>query len=123
MANDLCGHSLRGLMLSVAGLAWHGLGIDTGCHRREFMRVINYLRLRGPMSKSDLHHRGRIDSPKTRDMLVERFEAENLIRVEGKNVKATTYGEFVESLYERKELPQPENHWMKATGRIYTFDD
>jgi hypothetical protein len=122
MANDLCGHSLRGLMLSVAGLAWHGLGIDTGCPHQEFMRVLAYLRLRGPMSKSDPHHRGHIDNPKTRDMLVERFEAENLVRVEGKNVKAITYGEFVESLYERKELPQPEDHWRNATGRSYTFE-
>ena len=50
-------------------------------------------------------------------MPVERFEAENLVRVEGKNVKAITYGEFVESLYERKELPQREDHWRKATGK------
>ena len=72
MVKDLCGHSLRGLVLSVAGLAWHGLGFDTGCPHREFMRVLDYLRLRGPMSKSDLHHRGHIENSKTRDKLVER---------------------------------------------------
>jgi hypothetical protein len=122
MAKDLCGHSLRGLVLSVAGLAWHGLGFDTGCPHREFMRVLDYLRLRGPMSKSDLHHRGHIENSKTRDKLVERFEAENLIRVDGRNVKATTYGEFVESLYAREKLPQPEDFWRKATGRS-AFED
>jgi coproporphyrinogen III oxidase-like Fe-S oxidoreductase len=86
------------------------------------MRVLDYLRLRGPMSRSDLHHRGHIENSKTRDKLVERFEAENLIRVDGRNLKATTYGEFVESLYAREKLPQPEDFWRKATGRS-TFED
>ena len=104
-------------------MAWHGLGIDTGCPHQEFMRVLDFLRIRGPMSKSDLHHRGHIASAKIRDMLVERFEAENLIRVDGKIVKPATYEEFVESLYARKELPPPENFWGKVTERILEFED
>lgn len=123
MAKDLCGHSLRGLVISVGGMAWHGLGIDTGCPHQEFMRVLDFLRVRGAMSKSDLHHRGHIESAKIRDMLVERFEAENLIRVDGKIVKPATYEEFVESLYARKELPPPEDFWGKVTERVFTFED
>lgn len=123
LAKDLCGHSLRGLVLGVAGLSWHGLGIDTVFGREEFLRVLDYLRRHGPMTKSDLLRRGHVNDRKTRDKLVECFEAEGLARVDGKMVEATTYLEFVEALYSRKELPKPEDYWRKATGRIYTFEN
>ena len=117
MAKDLCGHSLRGLVLSVAGLAWHGLGIDTVCPRGEFLRVPRYLRRKGPMTRSDLRRHAKVADSRTRDMLVERFEAEGLARVEGKTIKATTYVEFVETLYARKGLPHPVNHWARLGGK------
>jgi hypothetical protein len=40
---------------------------------------------------------------------VERFAAENLVRVEGKTVTATSYAEFVAALYARDDLPAPVN--------------
>jgi hypothetical protein len=113
LTNDLCGHSLRGLVLSVAGLAWSGLGIDLGCTRDELLRVLNYLRRKGPMSLSDMLYRAHIQDAKTRDMLVELFETEDLARVDGKTLEATSYVEFVEALYARKEFPQPVNHWAQ----------
>lgn len=121
LTKDLCGHSLRGLVLSVAGLAWHGLGINLCCSHKEFLRVLDYLRRHGPMTMSDLLRRGHIKNKKTRDMLVERFEAEDLARVDGKFIKATSYMEFIEFLYSRKEFPVPGDHWAKATGKTYTF--
>ena len=48
MTKDLCGHALRGLVISVAGLAWHGLGFDAGCSRATVVRVLEYLRARKP---------------------------------------------------------------------------
>lgn len=44
LALDLCAHALRGLTLSMAGLAWHGLGLDHGCPQEEVVRVLANLR-------------------------------------------------------------------------------
>lgn len=119
LAKDLCGHCLRGVVLSVAGLAWHGLGIDTCGPHQEFLRVLDYLRSHGPMTGSELLRRGHIADKETRDRLVECFEVEGLVRVDGKTIQATTYAEFVEVLYSRKEFPEPENYWRQATGKSY----
>lgn len=117
LAKDLHQHSVRGLVLGVAGLAWHGLGIDTVVPRAEFLRVLSYVRRKGEVSKSDLLRHGKLSDSTTRDRLVERFEAEGLARVDGKVVTATSYGEFVEDLYGRPELPHPEDHWARLTGK------
>ena len=116
VTDDLCGHALRGLVLSIAGLAWHGLGIDAGCPHPTTVRVLEYLRLREPMTMSELA-RGAHLAKKERDLLVERLRAEDLIRVEGKIVTATSYAEFVESLHQRKEFPEPQNHWAKVSKK------
>lgn len=116
MTRDLHQNSLRGLTLGVAGLAWHGLGIDTVVPRREFLRVLGCLRRNSRMTRSDLRRYGKISDSRTRDRLVERFEAEGLARVEGKVVTATSYVEFVEGLYAREGLPSPMNHWGRLGG-------
>lgn len=113
---DLCGHALRGLVLSVAGLAWHGLGFDAGCPHAEVVRVLEYLRTREPMTKSELMRGAHLKKEK-RDALLERLEAEGLVRIEGKTVKATSYVEFVQDLYSRKEFPPPVNHWEKVAEK------
>lgn len=111
---DLCGHALRGLVLSVAGLAWHGLGIDPGCPHQTTVRVLEYLRSREPMTKSELR-RGAHLGKEERDLLIEHLAAENLVRIEGKVVTATSYAEFVEHLYARREFSEPKNHWAAIT--------
>ena len=113
---DLCGHALRGLVLSVAGLAWHGLGFDAGCPHKEVVRILEYLRAREPMTKSELL-RGAHLTKEVRDSLLESLEAEGLVRVAGKRVEATSYVEFVERLYSRNEFPQPVNHWAKVAAK------
>ena len=110
---DLCGHTLRGLVLSVAGLAWHGLGIDAGCSQQKVVRVLEYLRTREPMTKSELL-RGAHLGKEERDGLLACLTAEGLIRVDGKIVTATSYVEFVEDLQVRKQFPEPVNHWAKV---------
>ena len=113
---DLCAHATRGLVLSVAGLAWHGLGIDAAFPQQEIARVLNYLRTRKPMTLSKLlsgAHLEKVD----RNLLVECLSAEDLIRVDGKIVTATSYAEFVERLYERKTFPEPVNHWAEVASK------
>jgi hypothetical protein len=113
---DLCAHALRGLVLSIAGLAWHGLGIDAGCPQQKVVRVLEYLRTREPMTKSELLRGAHLEK-KERDLLMECLTAEDLIRVDGKIVTATSYEEFVEGLHERKEFPEPVNHWAKVASK------
>ncbi len=113
---DLCAHATRGLVLSVAGLAWHGLGIDAGCPQQEIARVLEYLRTREPMTLSELLRGAHLDK-KERDRMVECLAAEDLIRVDGKIVTATRYVEFVESLQKRKAFPEPRNHWAEVAGK------
>jgi hypothetical protein len=43
------------------------------------------------------------------------FAAQDLVKIDGKLVTATTYPEFVEALYAREEFPEPPKHW-KATA-------
>ncbi|MBS0002845.1 MAG: hypothetical protein KFF45_07190, partial [Thioalkalivibrio sp.] len=116
MTRDLCGHSLRGLVIGVAGLAWHGLGFEAGCPHATVVRVLEYLRARKPMTKSDLL-RGTHIEMRERDRLLEQLEAENLVRIDGKMVAALSYPEFVEALYSRKAFPHPVNHWARLPGK------
>ena len=99
-------HTLRGLVLSVTGLAWHGLGFDAGCPPSKTLKVLQRLRDEGAMTMSDLLRRNHLKKGE-RDVLVDRFAEENLVRVDGKTVTATSYLEFVTALYARADLPAP----------------
>lgn len=112
---DLYGHTLRGMVIGVTGLAWHGLGFDTGAPRAKAVKLLKYLRDKGAMTKSDLM-RGAHLTKDQRDVLLERFAAEDLVRVDGKFVIATTYPEFVEALYAREAFPEPGNYWAEIVG-------
>jgi hypothetical protein len=113
---DLCAHATRGLVLSVAGLAWHGLGIDAGCPPEKVAPVLEYLRSREVITRSELLSGTRLDKNE-RNRMVECLAAEDLARVDGKTITATSYAEFVESLHRRKTLPEPANHWAAVAGR------
>lgn len=78
--------------------------------------MFEYLRTRELMTKSDLLRGAHLEKGE-RDLLVECLMAEDLIRVDGKIVTATSYAEFVESLHERKEFPQSVNHWAKVAKK------
>jgi hypothetical protein len=68
--------------------------------------VLGCLRENGTMTMADLRHRSHL-SKDLRDTLVERLAAEELVLLDGKNVTATSYQEFVTRINSRKELPQP----------------
>lgn len=111
---DLYGHTLRGMVIGVTGLAWHALGFDTGCPRAKAVKLLKYLRDNGPMTKSNLS-RGSHLTKDERDTLLDRFLTEVLVRVDGKTVTPTTYEEFVKALYARDTFPEPRNHWAELT--------
>ena len=109
---DLYAYALRGLTISMAGLAWHCLGFDPGCTRQEASRVLEYLRVNGPMSSSDLLRKAHL-TKELRDVLVKRLAEQELVEIDGKIIRARSYEEFVERLYARKEFLEPENYWAK----------
>lgn len=118
LALDLAAHTMRGVTIGIAGLAWHGMGIydHNGPWYRESCRVLKYLRKMGPMTISDLNRRAHIKNKEVRDILVSRFAKENLVRIEGKVVRQTGFDEFVHALYDCNECPLPPNFWSKLHG-------
>lgn len=116
LALDLCAHSLRGLVIGVSGLSWHVLGFDPGCDRSKALKVLDYLRAEGPMSRSDLTRYGKVEKA-MREPLLESFVAEGLVRVDGKMITAITYEEFVSALHARREFPEPQNKRIEVTGK------
>ncbi len=116
IALDLCAHALRGLVISVAGLSWHGFGLNGDIPREEAVRVLDWIRHNGSVSLSDVARGTRI-SKETRDELLKRFAEEDLVKIDGKVVTATTYAEFVAALYGRKEFPEPPIHWKASAAK------
>lgn len=112
LAFDLYAYTLRGLTISMAGLAWRCLGFDPGCASHEASRVLEYLRVHGPMTASDLLRKSHL-TKELRDVLVQRLAEQDLVVFDGKIIRARSYDEFVERLYARKEFLEPENYWAK----------
>ena len=106
---DLHAAAFRGIALGVAALAWHGLGFDPGCPSEKAVKVLRDLRTKGPMSVSDILRFGHLKK-EPRDLLLERLVGEDLIRVDGKTVTATTFDEFVTALHSRRGLPEAPDH-------------
>lgn len=113
LCRDLYQHTLRGMVLGVVALSWHGPGLYLGPEaeslRDEAFKLLRFLRNHGPASKSAILQRCHLKK-RQRDLLLERFSAEDLVQVDGTTVSATTYSEFVRALYERKEFPPVTNH-------------
>jgi len=110
LAFDLFTHATRGLAISVAGLAWHCLGFDPGCPLPEARRVLEYLRTHGPMTSSDLLRKAHLKKAE-RDDLVKRLAEQDLVRIDGKIIRPTSYQDFVEALYVRPEFPVVGKRW------------
>jgi hypothetical protein len=111
---DLYHHALRGITLSVAGLAWFGPGLplDPLCepHRQKALKLIEHLRSGTTVTSTDLLKNYHLKAAE-RDALLDRLEEEGLLKREGKRIEATCYREFVDHLYAREEFPAVENAW------------
>ena len=117
VALDLCAHALRGLVISIAGLSWHGFGLSSDIAREEAVHVLEHIRKNGPMSRSDVARGNRI-SKEMRDMLLNCFAEADLVKIDGKVVTATNYAVFVEALYARKEFHEPPIHWKTSQAKV-----
>ena len=118
LASDLYSHSLRGLTLSVVGLAWFGWGIELSPEaeplRGKAIELLKRARKEGGISMTACLKNLHLNANQ-RDMLIEGLTHEGLIRVEGKDVVATTYREFVTALYQRPEFPAVQRKWRESS--------
>lgn len=104
---DLYDHTLRGMVISVAGLSYFGRGLYLGpeCEplRAKAIKLLSYLRENGPTTGSvllkNLHLKKR-----DRDVLLDCLGEECLVKVEGGKATATDYREFTSGLYAREEF-------------------
>ncbi len=114
---DLYQHALRCMVIGVAGLSWYGHGLCLGPEgdplRVGAVKLLKYLREKSPTSKSVILQNCHLKKHQ-RDVLLEHLAAEDLVRVDGATVSATTFSEFVRALYKREEFPQVTNHWAKV---------
>ena len=114
LCQDLYQHALRGMVLGIVGLSWHGPGLHLGPEgeplRTRALKLLKYLRAKGPTSKSAILQNCHLKKHQ-RDVLLEHLAAEDLVRVDGATVSATTFAEFVRALYLREEFPQVHDHW------------
>ena len=114
LCRDLYQHALRGMVLGVVGLSWHGPGLHLAPEseplRVKALKLLKYLRKNGATSKGVILQNCHLKKHQ-RDNLLQQLAAEDLVRVDGATVTATTFSEFVRALHEREEFPQVTNHW------------
>lgn len=121
LVRDIYGQTLRGMALSAAGLSWFGLGLHLGpvCEllREKAVKILKRLRSKGAMTTSEMLKNFHLKKQE-RDTLLQQLAGENLLRMEGGEVYATTYGEFVEGLYRREEFPPVVNEWERLQAQL-----
>lgn len=115
LALDLSAHTLRCLAISMAGLAWHGLGFDAGCPCEEVARVLHYMRQKPPMTAAEFRRSAHVKNKEVRNVLIGRFLEEDLVRMNGEKIRPATFLEFVEALHARKEFPLPPSDWSATS--------
>lgn len=101
----LYGHTLRGITLSVAALAWHGLGFAPGCSIDRARKLLRHLRDAGTMSLRDIQRQVGFKSAQDRDELITRLSKEGLVVLDGKTVTAVSWSDFISSLHADSRFP------------------
>ena len=115
--SDLYALSFRGILLSVAALAYHGLGFNPGCEPSDTLDILNEVRKNGSCTQRELQRKLRKFKAKQLDTVLTHLACEGLVRPEEKKVTAVTPADFVEKLATRTELAEPELHWPKLMAK------
>jgi hypothetical protein len=113
---DLYSMALRGIVIGVAGLAYHGLGIGPWNQHGAILEVLQHLRQAGPISRRDLQRRFPVLKAKNRDALLGQLATEGLVYLEAKMITAVPLAEFVRALHARKEFPEPAYSCLEETA-------
>jgi hypothetical protein len=96
--------TFRGIVLSIASLAYHCLGFDPGCPRNKVLALMRLLRDKGPLTRRDLQRGVQSFTATELNKALTRLAAEGLVEVNGKEVTAVPLAEFVEALHARPEF-------------------
>jgi hypothetical protein len=113
---DLYSMALRGMVMGVAGLSYHGLGIGPWEQHGALVDVLQHLRRSGPTSRRDFQRKFRVRKVDGRDALLGQLAAEGLVYLEAKMITAVPLAEFVQILHTRFDLPvsaRPESRAAK----------
>ncbi len=104
LARNLFTTTLRSIALSLAFLAWHGLGIELACSVRTVRKVLKLLREDGgSMKLRDVQRAVGFGTAVKRDAVLAQLEVQGLVTLDDKLVSATTMPEFIENI--REQLP------------------
>jgi hypothetical protein len=112
---DLYSMALRGIVIGVAGLAYHGMGIGPWEQRGAILDVLQHLRQAGPISRRDFQRKFRVSKTDGRDALLGQLAAEGLVDLAPRLVTAVPLPEFVRALHARKEFPKPAYTCLEKT--------
>ena len=113
---DLYSMALHGIVIGVAGLAYHGLGIGPWDQRGALVEVLQYLRQAGPISRRDFQRKFRVRKVDGRDALLGQLAAEGLVYLEAKMITAVPLSAFVRALHAREEFPEPAYSCLDETA-------
>jgi len=105
LAMTLLMHSVRGLTLSIAGLAWVGVGFTTSCNSKQLEKTLKVLRAHESISRRDLHRKARFKTAACRDLILTELESEGLVSLKGNSVIAITLEQFTRSLHDCCDFP------------------
>ena len=104
LAAELYTNTLRGVAMSLAYLAWHGLGFGTASPLSMVRKLLRALRTNKTMTLRDVQRLG-FKTAALRDDVLGGLEAEGLLALNGKQVVAVSHIQFVQNLHAREEFP------------------
>jgi hypothetical protein len=101
---ELHAMAFRGIVLSIASLAYHCLGFYPGCPRGKALALLRHLRDKGPLTRRELQRHTQSLNADERDHVLTHLATEGLVELDGKKVTAVPLAGFVEALYARPEF-------------------
>jgi hypothetical protein len=96
--------TFRGIVLSIASLAYHCLGFDPGCPRHKALALMRLLREKGPLTCRELQRGVQSFTAAELNKALTRLADKGLVKLHGKKVSAVPLAEFVEALHARPEF-------------------
>jgi hypothetical protein len=96
--------AFRGIVISVASLAYHCLGFDPGCPRAKALSLLRLLRDKGPLSRRELQRHTQSLTAAQRDEVLSRLASEGLVEMNAREVTAVSLAGFIQALHARQEF-------------------
>lgn len=101
-------YASRGVLVSLAGLAWQCHGMELGCDRSKAFAMLQQIRAEGEMNRREILRSTPVRTSDVRDRLLETFATKGLVELDGKLVRPVDYDTFARRLYESEEYAIPE---------------